>query len=102
MRVILKSRNGSYEANGEYNEKTGEITVLKGSKISSHRDVSEKFHGGSKTQRYRISYVDDEGILVENIRFKSPSTAANFVTGNSTNGMIAWKDENKTKLKDLI
>ena len=34
--------------------------------------------------------------------FRSPSTAANFVTGNSTNGLLAWKDENGRTLKEIL
>ena len=36
------------------------------------------------------------------MKFKSPSTAANFVTGRSTNGLIAWKNIDKKTIKELI
>jgi hypothetical protein len=33
------------------------------------------------------------GCVKEDVIFKSASTAANFVTGSSTNGLTSWKTE---------
>ncbi|MDH3000216.1 methionine sulfoxide reductase [Chelonobacter oris] len=41
------------------------------------------------------------GVLQENILFKSPSYAASFVLGGHVNGRIYWKDENGKTLKEL-
>ena len=41
-------------------------------------------------------------VLQTDMIFKSASTAANFVTGNSTNGLIAWKNKDGVILKTLI
>lgn len=40
-------------------------------------------------------------LLVDTV-FKSLSTAENFVTGGSTDGMSAWKDSSGKKLKELL
>ena len=40
--------------------------------------------------------------VIKDVPFKSASTAANFVTGASTNGLTAWKDENGKTLKAIL
>lgn len=39
---------------------------------------------------------------VRDISFQSPSTAASFVSGNSRNGRVAWRDAQGTSLGELI
>ncbi len=51
-----------------------------------------KFRGAKSIISTREEYVEG-GIVKKNVIFKSSSTAANFVTGRSTNGMIIWKDK---------
>ena len=41
-------------------------------------------------------------VLLIDVAFKSASTAANFVTGSSTNGLTAWKDSDGKTIKDII
>ena len=45
--------------------------------------------------------IDNNGILQENVLFQSPSYAAAFVNGRSTNGLTAWKDKEGKTLKDI-
>jgi len=53
--------------------------------------------GISKRRRKaRIS----NGILLEDMLFSSPSAAAKFLIGQSTNGLMAWKTESGTTLKE--
>ena len=78
-----------------------EFVVLKGSTVSAYVAQSEKFRRAKSIISTREEYVI-EGVVKKNVIFKSSSTAANFVTGRSTNGMITWKDKNGTKLKDLL
>ena len=75
--------------------------MLKGSKLSEHISYSDKFRGAKTIERNREGVVVN-GILIKDVEFKSASTAANFVTGSSTNGLTAWKTENGTKLKDIL
>ena len=41
-------------------------------------------------------------ILKQNIKFKSPSVAAQFVSGSSLNGLKVWKTENNESLKKYL
>lgn len=75
-------------------------TVLKGSKISSEITYSEKFRGAKSIEKAREGVVDGT-LLIKDVTFKSASTAANFVTGTSTNGLKVWKDKKGTTLKEL-
>lgn len=100
MKVFLKSMRNRYEAIGEYFPDTRKLIVKAGSKVSEN--VSEgKFRSTKAVLRLRNSGCLKNGILIGDIEFKSPSTAANFVTGTSTNGMMAWKDSNGNALKNL-
>ena len=44
--------------------------------------------------------IDQNGILQEDILFRSPSYAAAFVIGGHANGLIEWKTENGKTLKE--
>lgn len=101
MEVYLKRRNSSANAVGEYNLETGTMTVKKGSSISEDVCVSEKFRGAGPILKLREQHC--KGIIVkEDVLFSSASTAANFVTGGSTNGLVAWRNSNGEKLRDII
>ena len=101
MRVFIKSPKKNVDAVAEYNLETGECKVLKGSKVSEEVSVSEKFRGGLTVQRMRKGRIKD-CVLQEDVRFKSASTAANFVNGVSTNGLRAWKNEDGESIKKII
>ena len=101
MDLILQSKRKGYNAKAKYDEEKKKFVVLKGSTVSVDVAQSEKFRGAKSIISTREEYVEG-GIVKKNVIFKSSSTAANFVTGRSTNGMIIWKDKNGTKLKDLL
>jgi hypothetical protein len=48
------------------------------------------------------NFVDENGIVLKDCSFNSPSTAAQFVTGSSRNGYLVWKTKDGKKLKDII
>lgn len=100
MKIYLKGRNGVYDATAEYED--GKITVLKGSKIQM--DFAEHIRGGRLAKKFRENneYVDGNGVVIKDCEFNSASTAAQFVSGRSTNGLVAWKVEKKTSLKDYL
>ena len=75
--------------------------VLKGSKVSDDIAHSATFRGTKAIEKNRVSVVKD-GVVTEDITFKSASTAANFVTGRSSNGLILWKDKSGRTLKDIL
>lgn len=101
MDLILENKRKGYSARAKYNVEKKEFVVLKGSTVSAYVAQSEKFRGAKSVISTREEYVI-EGVVKKDVIFKSSSTAANFVTGRSTNGMITWKDKNGTKLKDLL
>lgn len=101
MKVFLKSRKGLFDAKGEFDFDKKIFTVLKGSKVSIGINNSPKFRGAKTIEKYRNECVKDS-VVIKTISFKSPSTAANFVTGNSTNGYLAWKDKMGRPLKEII
>lgn len=96
INIILSSRNGSYAANAVYND--GNVIVKKGGRIDL--SFADHIRGGKMSKKYRESsdYVDSEGNILRDCEFSSPSTAAQFVTGRSTNGYEAWKVEKKISL----
>lgn len=101
MKVHISSKKKEYEAFGEINEKTKEIKVFKGAIVSKDIANSKTFKGANTIEKTRNGIIKNN-ILQEDKIFKSPSTAANFVTGRSTNGLIAWKTEDGKKIKDVL
>lgn len=100
MRIYLINRNGA-NAKAEYDKKTGKVVVLKGSVIS--KSISGgSFRSAKSVEKLRNSGCVKDYTLIMDVEFKSPSTAANFVTGSSTNGLLAWKTVDGKKLKDLL
>ena len=102
MKLYLKSERSGYDASAEYYVKEKKFVIKKGSKISNYIACSDTFKASKKIVERRENTIDKNNITLENVTFKSPSTAANYVTGRSTNGLIAWKNENGKKLKDIL
>lgn len=101
MRLYLKRPKAGIDAVADYNFETGVFTVLKGSTVSLAVSYTEKFRGSKSIEKNRESTVENNEVI-NDVVFKSASTAANYVTGSSTNGMIAWKDENGITLKEIF
>lgn len=99
--MLLYIKTKTAVATGEYQPDEKIFTVKKGSKVSEEISYSATFRGANTVEKYRAQYVR-EGKVVSDVVFKSPSTAANFVTGRSTNGLAAWRDENGVSLKELL
>lgn len=102
MRVYIKRKNNTVNAIAEYNIAEKSFVVLKGSKVSDSIAYSTSFRGSKSIEKSRANGNVINGIVAKDVVFKSPSTAANFVTGTSTNGLVTWKDKNGTPLKDLL
>ena len=100
VRVTLESRKTDAHAEAIYEGET--ITVLPGGKISE--DFASHIQGGRKAKSFRNNpeYVDSERSIIKECVFTSPSTAAQFVTGRSTNGYDAWKVENNKNLGNYL
>ena len=98
MELILKSKKGTHYAKGILNS-NGTVVVLKGSLISpsiTFENISKCVLDARNDRRL----VNEKHLLISDIEFKSVSTAAQFVTGRSVNGKIAWRIDDKISLKD--
>lgn len=80
-------------------KQTGEgFVVLKGSIISPEDDHT--ISSGIKKRR-ETAQIDENHVLQEDVLFNSPSSAAMFVIGKSSNGWDAWKTKDGKTLHDL-
>jgi len=74
------------------------FVVLKGSHIETID--SDSIPPGIKQSRQKAS-IDANGILQEDVLFRSPSYAAAFVIGGHVNGLTAWETIDGKTLKDI-
>lgn len=74
------------------------FVVLKGSIISPEDDHT--ISSGIKKRR-ETAQIDEKHVLQEDVLFNSPSSAAMFVIGKSSNGWEAWKTKGGKTLHDL-
>lgn len=100
INVFITSRRGDYRADGVFED--GKLTVKKGSKIKL--TFAKHIRGGQKARSFRDDpkYVDKEGNVLMDCEFNSPSTAAQFVTGSSTNGYTKWFVQEKVNLSKYL
>lgn len=101
LKLFLSREKSGIKAEAKFNVEKKEFVVLKGSMVSTKITHSEKFRGAKSIEAAREGVVKD-GKVMKDIAFKSASTAANFVTGASTNGLIVWKDKDGNTLKSII
>lgn len=100
MKLYLKTKSGA-DAVGEYDPVTKTMVVRKGSVIAPDVHTDGKFRSANSVLKYREQYCD--GLKTkQDVVFKSASTAANFVTGRSTNGLIKWKNGDGVILRLLL
>lgn len=100
MKLYLKTKTGA-DATGEFDPVSKELTVKKGSQVSADVHTDGKFRSANSVLKYREQYCDGTTVK-KDVVFKSASTAANFVTGRSTNGLITWKSSDGKTLKSLL
>ena len=98
LKVHIRSKKKDYDAKGLYDFDNNVLVVLAGSKVSAKVAHSEKFHGATLVEKYRNEYVEN-CVVIKDVTFSSPSTAANFILGRSCNGLITWKDEDGNTLR---
>jgi len=84
IQVLMRSDKVGYFAHGIFDGRG--VTVLKGSKISdaARRTITDRQFS------MRQFSVDESGRTKEDLYFKSPSAASNFVCGRSSNGWVEW------------
>lgn len=100
VHVILKSKKNTHYAEGYY--ENGKVTVLKGSRVFLNNAAYMNGETTVFALRKDRALVDVEGVVLRDITFESPTTAAIFVTGRSVNGYIAWRPDDKMSLKAYI
>ena len=76
------------------------FVVKKGSTISNNPTKSCPEYALKKRQQYK-DQISEKFVLLEDILFNTPSGAASFVCGASTNGNIEWKTAEGITLKEL-
>lgn len=101
MLFYLRSPKRGIDAKGKYDKRTGDFIVLQSSIVSDTVSHSEKFRGSKTVERLREEYVVNREVT-KDVLSKSSSSAANFVTGTSTNGFIAWKDKGGKSFKECV
>ncbi len=100
IKIIISNRSGKFYAEGIYD---GERVVVKrGGHINPN--FAESIRGGKLSRQYRADKkcVSDKYEIVSDCVFKSPSTAAQFVTGRSVDGYNAWKLESGETLGEYL
>ena len=101
MKVILERKRSGVYAIGEFDPVSKTMVVKQGATVSSDIHYTEKFRGARTIEEFRNKYVVD-GKTVMDVSFRSASTAANFVTGGSTNGLVAWKTEDCKPIREIL
>ncbi len=91
MRYYMKSTRSDYDAKAE-SDNMKDITVLKGSRIAT-KEPKFRMMKEAINARNDHSLGDEDGLALKNIRFKSFSTAAQFVSASSKNGLSAWHEK---------
>ena len=93
------SKVSSYDAYSTFDKDTNEMPILKGSKIRKDTTRTYKFseERSKIIAKNKFKIVDDCYVVTKDITFPSPTKAAGFVTGASTNGRLAWKPVGKSE-----
>lgn len=97
----LLTRNAN--ANGLFNPANQSLTVLKGSTVNPIHVPKISDSDRKKRDRQLAEYTEQKGgkrIVKEDVRFDTPSGAACFCVGGSSNGWNEWKDEEGRKLNE--
>lgn len=92
IQVIMRSTKKGYFAHGVFDGKG--LTVYAGSQVSD--SVRSSIKGNLSVMR--SLHLDEDGRTIEDMYFKSPSAASNFVCGRSSNGWVEWVTPEGVKL----
>lgn len=99
MKLFYESKKRNFSAEANYIE--NKVTVLRGSIISEKVD-NFRISKVALNIRKDKNIVNSKYELLEDVDFKSLSTAAQFVSGASVNGLKVWKDNNGEPIKNNI
>ena len=99
MIACVLTRNA--DAKGLFDTATQTLIVLKGSKINPRHLDKIKPETKQKRDALIAEYTerkDDELIVIKDASFNTPSGAAVFCVGGSSDGWREWRDENNNEL----
>lgn len=97
--ACILTRNAA--AKGIFNINTQMLTVLKGSTINPQHLTAYSSKNRQKREILMAKYTEHKDgmlVVVKDVVFDSPSGAAEFCTGGSSNGWTTWKDEKNNEL----
>lgn len=98
LHLKRKSRKSGLVIEANCKQTNEGFVVLKGSHIETID--SDSIPLGIKESRQK-AVIDDNGVLQEDVLFRSPSYAAAFVIGGHANGLTEWKTGDGKTLKDI-
>jgi hypothetical protein len=98
LHLKRKSRKSGQTIEADCKQTADGFVVLKGSHIEPND--SDSIPPGIKEARSK-AFVNENGILQEDVLFKSPSYAASFVIGGHANGLTEWKTAAGKTLKEI-
>ncbi len=95
---FLYFKTASAEAKGKRTEEG--FIVLAGSRIALklQKSCSETVR---RARKKHANKIDENGVLLEDIVFASPSGASSFIGGSCSNGSLMWRNEAGKTLKEL-
>lgn len=100
IKMGISNKSGKFNAKAVYDGKS--VVVKKGGFVN--QNFAESIRGGKLSKQYRAdrNYVSESFEILNDCTFKSPSTAAQFVTGRSVDGYNAWKVEDGKTLGEYL
>lgn len=102
MKVEVYLKQGSDYSYGLYDGKG--ILIYSGSYISN-RAMSSTFKQAEIRKEMISRYTQERNgklFLLQDVEFSSPSAAAGFCTGTSSNGLLLWKTEDGQTLSNYL
>lgn len=90
----------SWTANGTIDAE-GRTTVLAGATVNPEHVRGSSKVATVKAEMLAAGTISPEGVLAEDVTFPTASTAANFVCGDSSNGVKGWKDAEGRNVRDV-
>lgn len=99
--IFYLTRSGCY-VKGVYNKNNNKFTILREGKIIKESSPSY-VHKIFRDEKVKTVSFEQNGFLIlkQDISFTSPSSAAEFCIGNTSNGWIEWKDKDGNTLNDI-
>ena len=98
IRCVIRRNSDAF---GIFDFNTHYLTVLKGSRINPNHLPGVEEINKNKREILMSKYTvikNGEVIVKKDVVFKSPSAAAAFCVGGSSNGWRDWKDENNNEI----